>query len=321
MNPIRNPQSAIRIAVLMGGPSREREISLRSGKAVSQALQSKGYQVFEVTEMDPLVEQLRALKVNAVFIALHGQFGEDGTVQKILEEAGIPYTGSGPQASFWAMHKELAKEKFEEADLLTPPWICADFKNVEVLKRQLNGIGFPLVLKPSAEGSSIGLEIVKTMAHFSLAFERVRSLTQKILVEKFIRGRELTVGILEDQALPVLEIKTDRPFYDYEAKYTPGHTTYEVPAQLPQKIFKNIQDIAWKAHQALGCRDLSRVDILLDESETAWILEVNTIPGFTERSLLPKSALAKGISFENLCEKILERALCSNGSFPKKDRT
>lgn len=304
----------MKIAVLMGGPSREREISLRSGKAVSRALQAKGYDVAEITEMDHLEDVLEAKGIQAVFIALHGKFGEDGSVQKILENSHIPYTGSNPRASFLALHKELAKEEFLKAGLSTPAWIYGAFKDVRDLRKVLGPLSFPFVLKPSTEGSSIGLEMVLSMDQLSSAFERISKISNEILIEQFIAGDELTVGILGDEALPVIRIKTDRSFYDFEAKYSPGHTQYEVPARLPKEIFQKVQEAALKAYRALGCRDLSRVDFMLDAQGRPWILEVNTIPGFTETSLLPKAAKAVGISFEDLCDRILKMVLRRMGS-------
>ncbi len=293
----------------MGGPSREREISLRSGKAISQALQSKNYEVVEITEMDDLESQLKSLNIQAAFIALHGKFGEDGSVQKILEAHHIPYTGSDPKASFLALHKELAKKEFKKAGLATPAWACGCFKDLEHLKKEIKNIPFPLVLKPTTEGSSIGLEIVPNQTLLSDAFARILKVTDEILIESYIEGDELTVGILGEEVLPVLRIKTDRSFYDFEAKYSPGHTQYEVPAQIPPKEFLKAQEIALRAYQSLGCRDLARVDLLLDKQGTSWVLEVNTIPGFTQTSLLPKAAGAIGISFEDLCDRILKMAL------------
>lgn len=299
----------MKIAVLMGGPSREREVSLRSGKAISLALQAKGYQVIEITDMDDLPGRLKADSINAVFIALHGRFGEDGTVQGILEEAGWVYTGSDSKASYTALHKDLAKAEFRRAGLMTPEWFSGCFNKCIELEKKLKGMPFPIVLKPIDEGSSIGLEILRSKDNLPQAFERILRFSSHILVEQFIEGRELTVGVLGEQPLPIVEIKTDRSFYDYEAKYTPGHTQYEVPAQLPADIYSQIQTIGLKAHQALKCRDLSRVDILLDRNNTPWVLEVNTIPGFTQTSLLPKAARAAGISFEDLCERIIQMAI------------
>jgi D-alanine-D-alanine ligase len=275
-------KSEIKVAVLMGGPSREREISLRSGKAISQGLRSLGYRVLEITEMENLAEQLLKERVQAAFIALHGRFGEDGTVQKILEDAKITYTGSGPEASFIAMNKNLAKEKFEKAGLKTPRWASGFFENFEKLKLSTDSMRFPIVMKPVDEGSSIGLEIVKVPSDLIEAYGRIRSVSQNILIEEFIQGRELTVGILGEKPLPVVEIRTDRNFYDFVAKYTPGHTEYIVPAELSEAQKKSVQETGLKAYQVLGCRDFSRVDILLD---------------------------AQGISFEVLCGEILSMAL------------
>jgi D-alanine-D-alanine ligase len=305
----KNESSELRVAVLMGGPSREREISLRSGKAVSEALKRKGYPVIEFTEMDHLAHDLEESKINVAFIALHGRFGEDGGVQQVLEDCKIPYTGSDPKASYLAMHKDLAKQEFEKAGLMTAPWCSGAFESLEKIETASKNIGFPVVLKPVAEGSSIGLEIVEKLEDLSNAFDRIQKISNQILIEKFVEGAELTVGILGEVPLPVVQVKTERAFYDYDAKYSPGHTEYEVPAQLSSQIAEKVQEIGLKAHRSLGCRDMSRVDILLDRDRIPWVLEVNTIPGFTERSLLPKAAFARGILFEDLCEKILIMAL------------
>jgi D-alanine-D-alanine ligase len=259
--------------------------------------------------MDRIIEQLEASKIDVVFVALHGRFGEDGQIQQILEEAHIPYTGCDPKASYLAMHKDLAKEAFTRAGLMTPAWCSGTFECLEELKKVSVPMGFPIVLKPVAEGSSIGLEIVKNSSDLAGAFDRIKKFSSQILAEKFINGRELTVGILGETPLPIVQIKTNRSFYDYEAKYLTGQTEYEVPALLPSDITRKVQEVGLKAHRALECRDLSRVDILLDHEEIPWILEVNTIPGFTERSLLPKAALSHGIKFEDLCENILYMAL------------
>ncbi|MBI1883818.1 MAG: D-alanine--D-alanine ligase [Chlamydiae bacterium] len=306
---MENKKEKIRVAVLMGGSSREREISLKSGQAVSRALKAKGFDVCEILEMEDLSTRLLNANIDVAFIALHGRFGEDGQVQKILESVHIPYTGCGPEASFLALHKNLSKKVFDRSGISTPAWVSGSFENLNSLESQILKLEFPLVLKPVDEGSSIGLEIVQDLGHLPQAFERIRQVTQEILVEKFIQGDELTVGILNEVVLPIIRIKTDRSFYDFEAKYSTGHTEYEVPAQIPSAIFKKVQDLALKAHRALGCRDLSRVDILLDLENQPWVLEINTIPGFTEKSLLPKAAQAVGLSFEDLCEKILEMAL------------
>jgi len=305
-------KSEIKVAVLMGGPSREREISLRSGQAVSQALRKLGYDVLEITEMENLAARLLKERVQTAFIALHGRFGEDGTVQKILEDVKIPYTGCGPEASFVAMNKNLAKEKFEKAGLKTPQWVTGYFETFEKLKHSVGQMRFPIVLKPVDEGSSIGLEIIKDSSVLMAAYERIANVSKNILIEEFIQARELTVGILGERPLPVVEIRTGRNFYDFVAKYTPGHTEYIVPADLSESQKKSVQETGLKAHEALGCRDLSRVDILMDLQGVLWVLEVNTIPGFTERSLLPKAAWAAGISFESLCDQILVMALKRN---------
>ena len=299
----------VRVAVLMGGPSSEREISLKSGRSVSLALGSKGYSVVEIDPDQDLKKKITEAHVHAAFIALHGRFGEDGTVQKMLDTWNIPYTGSSPEASFLALRKDLAKTEFDRLNILTPRWSRGPFGRFDNLRDAVEKLGFPVVLKPVDEGSSIGLEMVRSQSELRSAFERICIHSADFIAEQYIQGRELTVGILDGQTLPIVEIKTTRPFYDFSAKYSAGYTEYEVPAVMDSKSSQKIQEYAFRAHCILGCRDFSRVDILLDSDQHPWVLEVNTIPGFTERSLLPKAAAAIGISFQDLCERILKMCL------------
>ncbi len=280
----------------MGGLSSEREISLASGKAVANGLKVAGYQVLwiDLTTHDVEVPD----DVDVAFIALHGAFGEDGSIQKILEKKKIHYTGSGPEASLQAFDKCLSKAVFVKHQISTPPYqiLQADYP--------LN-LALPVLIKPPLQGSSIGIEHVFKEEEWAPAFKRALKYNQPLLVERFIPGRELTVGIAGEQILPVLEIRAPKGNYNYHAKYSKGITEYLVPAPLPHELSKTCQDLAMKAFKTLGCSGVGRVDFRMNEEGTLFVLEVNTIPGFTETSLLPKSALAAGIPFPDLCEKIL----------------
>jgi len=295
-----------KIAVLAGGLSNEREISLKSGRAVYNALKKRNQDAVLVDPGDDTRGILRRVGPDIVFLALHGRFGEDGTVQSILEEARIPYTGSGVWASGLALDKIASRELFLKNGLKVPSY--------KVIKTN-TGIGetcrefeTPFVIKPRREGSSIGLSIVSDRAHINTALDMALGYGETAIAEEYIHGRELTVGILEERALPVVEIVTEGNVYDFNAKYLDGGTMYIVPAVLHDNDFKRAQGLALKAHRILGCRDFSRVDMRMDHNGNIYILEVNTIPGMTERSLLPKAAMARGVDFEDLCMKLVNLA-------------
>lgn len=298
-----------KIGVILGGPSAEREISIRSGKAIANALRDRGHIVVEIGEDGPIEDGILVSGIDLAFIALHGRYGEDGTIQKFLEDTGIPYTGSGPLASKRALDKGIAKSIFLEKNIPTPEYLIFDSDDRRAAKKIKDGLSFPVVIKPVDEGSSIGLSIVKEEAQLKDAIITASKYNKRILVERYIPGEELTVGILGSAPLAVVNIVPKKGHYSYTAKYTPGMTDYIVPARLPPRIYRRVQLIGWYAHNALGCRDFSRVDMRLDPSGKPWVLEVNTIPGFTQTSLLPKCANAVGIGFGELCEKILEMAL------------
>ncbi|MCM8796959.1 MAG: D-alanine--D-alanine ligase [Candidatus Omnitrophica bacterium] len=307
-----------RIGVLMGGPSSEREISLKSGKAVQEALRGVGINVVGIDiKTDNVKENMRLIQyygINCAFIALHGKFGEDGTIQKILEDLEIPYTGSGVEASKLAMDKIASLRLFEEAGLAVPAY--------EILEKNSNwsfsgNIKFPLVVKPATHGSSIGLSIIDKNSALAEALNLAFSFDDRVIIQEYIRGREMTVGILDGQALPVIEIVPKKRFFDYEAKYQSGMTEYIVPARLEDSIAKKIQESAINAHRLLGCSGCSRADIILNELNIPFILEVNTIPGLTATSLLPKAAKAVGIEFVQLCLKLIALAYEKNKSKPK----
>lgn len=301
-----------RIGVLMGGPSAEREVSLNTGKAIVAALEEKGYQVAGI-DLDParFVEQLRENRIDIVFNALHGLFGEDGKLQGALEMLGVPYTGSGVLASAMAMDKAISKRLFMTADIPTPRYLLlqrSDGAGEEILQSILAEFEPPFVVKPSTQGSTIGLTIVQQEEELLTALEKAFSYDPAVLVEEFIDGSELTVGILggkKPQALPIVEIVPYSGIYDYHAKYTKGATEYFVPARIDEETAKRTQEVALAAFDLLGCSGVARVDVRLDPSNHPYVLEVNTIPGMTATSLVPKAAAAAGVSFPELCERIL----------------
>jgi D-alanine-D-alanine ligase len=295
----------LKIAVLMGGPSTERAVSLRSGAAVVNALTATGAKVVPIDV--PETKFVTPRDVDVVFIALHGTFGEDGTLQRMLEDSGIAYTGSGPEASACAFDKIAAKAKFIEAGVPTPK--CEVFDRARCDLTRLAKLGFPLVVKPARQGSSVGVSIVQEEADLEEACQIAWKYDHHLLAEQFIAGRELTVGIFDRRALPVIEIRPKHDFFTYEAKYTQGQTDYLVPAPLDHSIEARVKAVALRAHDCLGCRDFSRVDLILNGKNQAFVLEVNTIPGFTETSLVPKAAQAAGIDFRDLCAQLVQMAL------------
>ncbi len=291
------------ITVLSGGPSDEREVSLASGQAVSEALRARGHRV---TLRDIGPEDLSALDIPAdmVFIALHGAFGEDGTIQRILEERGIVFCGSGATASALAMNKVAAKLRLLEHDLPTPTFDVATAARIHhVVSRWRT----PAVVKPVSSGSSVDTHIVRHAGGLRQAVEQVVGRHGEALVEEYIEGPELTVGILGRTALPVCQICTKREFYDYQAKYIDDDTKYLFDVDLPARLLESVQAMSVEAVAALGCRDLARVDWMVDQvTHQPTILEINTIPGFTNHSLVPKAAARIGLSFEDLCQQIVD---------------
>jgi D-alanine-D-alanine ligase len=298
-----------RIAVLMGGPSSERDISLSSGKAVYQALKGLGLDVVAIDiKTDSAAENINLIKshrISCAFLALHGRFGEDGSIQTILEVLKIPYTGSGVKASKLAMDKIASRRIFEKGGLKVPKYSW-----IEKSKRpkNYNHLNFPLVIKPATHGSSIGLSIVDKEANLEKAMELAFTYDERIIIEEYVKGRELTVGILDETALPVIEIIPKKAFFDFEAKYQPGLTEYVVPAKLKVNIAQKVKTAGLSAHKLLGCFGCSRADIILNEDNLPVVLEVNTIPGLTSTSLLPKAAKTIGIEFPQLCLKLIELA-------------
>lgn len=293
-----------KVGVLAGGPSNEREISLRSGRAVYTALVSEGLDAIFLDVRDDIYDIIKKNNIDIAFIALHGRFGEDGTVQRILEEAGIPYTGSGVEASRLALDKIAAKEVFIKAGIPVPRYIA--LKKGRFAIDDVCAFGFPMVVKPQLEGSSIGLSVVKGSGSLEAAIDKAFEYGDEIIAEEYIDGRELTVGVLDERPLAVIEIVTKNKVYDYNAKYDDPETRYIVPAPIEAESFKKAQELGARAHTALGCRSFSRTDMMMDKDGNIYVLEVNTIPGMTERSLLPKAAQADGVSFNSLCLKLIE---------------
>jgi D-alanine-D-alanine ligase len=291
-----------KIAVLMGGPGSERDVSLATGRGVSEALRSLGAEVVDVDVHD---EHFALPKdVDLAFITIHGTFGEDGQLQQILEERGVPYTGDGVEPSRAAFDKILSKEKFREHNVVTPEW-----EVIEVGQRPT--ISVPLVVKPARQGSTVGVVIVKNANELDSAMAEAGKYDQKLLIEKFVSGRELTIGVLGDQALPILEIIPKGGFYDFNNKYPflnpqgGGGAEHVCPAKIDPKKTKQIQEQALYAFRALGLVVYGRVDVLLPDSGEPFVLEVNTIPGMTKASLLPEAAAAAGINYVDLCARII----------------
>ncbi|MCX6349036.1 MAG: D-alanine--D-alanine ligase [Candidatus Aureabacteria bacterium] len=297
------------VGVLMGGPSAEREISLKSGRAVTAALRSRGVRVLEIGEKEEVAAGIESSGIDLAFIALHGRFGEDGQVQSLLEARGIPYTGSGVEASRLALHKVLSRRRFEAAGLAVPPY------RVIGPGEEIGVAPFPgsVVVKPSSEGSSIGLSIVGGGEEYRRACAAARRYDREIIAEKYLPGQELTVGVLEERALPVIKIVPRKLFFDFEAKYTRGMTDFILPAPLPPDRYREVQEAGLRAHRALGCYAYSRADIILGEDGVPYVLEVNTIPGFTATSLFPRAAAAAGVEFPDLCLKLMALALLRCG--------
>lgn len=296
-----------KIAVLMGGLSAEREVSLKSGTAVHQALLGQGYQVLAVDMGRDLAAVLLDENIQAVFIALHGRYGEDGCVQGLLELMNIPYTGSGVLASALAMHKLYSKQTFTASGILTAPF--RHFRRGEPVRLNDLPFGLPIVVKPVQEGSSVGVSIVKRETELAEALELAFRYDEEILVEQFIKGQEVQVGILDDQPIGAIEIVPKNEFYDYEAKYTDGMAEHIFPARLAADLYKKAQAIGLAAHRALGCKGYSRVDLLVTTDGDCYVLEVNTLPGMTALSLFPEiAAKGAGLPFEALVARIIESA-------------
>ena len=290
----------MKIGVLYGGWSSEREVSIRSGKKVASALKNRGYEVIEIDVDRNIAFVLSSEKIDIAYVMLHGKPGEDGTIQGLLETMDIPYTGSGILASSLAINKVIAKKVFQFSGIQTP-----EFKYP--IKDNEIPLEFPYLIKPVSEGSSVGMSIVREKAQHEKAVS-IANEYGDCFAEKYINGKEITIGILGDLALPILELVPKKEFYDYEAKYTKGMTEFIIPARLSEDVSKMSKNLALKAHRALGCRDFSRVDFVVDDNNI-YVLEVNTIPGMTDLSDVPAEAKAMGIEYDELVERILRLAL------------
>jgi len=295
-----------KVAVLLGGKSAEREVSLKSGGMILKALQSRGVGAHAFDPAERGLEALVDERFERAFIALHGRFGEDGTVQGILEWLGIPYTGSGVLASALAMDKVRTKRIWHSEGLPTPPYelLDANSKFKAIAKR----LGLPLMVKPASEGSSIGMSKVRAAGKLETAYQLAAKYDRVVIGEKFVDGPELTVGILGEQVLPIIKLETPRDFYDYDAKYIAEDTRYLIPCGLSEKKEKEVQTLCMKAFRTLGCEGWGRVDLMLDRRGRPYLLEVNTVPGMTDHSLVPMAARAAGLSYPDLCLRILELA-------------
>jgi D-alanine-D-alanine ligase len=326
----------------MGGNSSEREISLRTGRGIAQALRNRGHDVVAVDAANgrllPAGEEERAAlpssaleptgeavlarpetlgNAEVVFVALHGAAGENGTLQALLDLTGRPYTGSGLLASALAMNKAMSKRVFEREQIPTPRWLLLEtdgllaslLRTGGALPPQFQRLGMPLVVKPNEEGSSVGLTVVQKPEELRPAIQLAERFGNEILIEEFIGGRELSVAILGDQALPIVEIRPKSGLYDYESKYTAGRSEYTCPADLPEELAREVSELSRRAARVLGCRGASRVDFRLNEKLQPFCLEVNTIPGMTPTSLVPMAAKAIGMTYDQLVERMLQLAV------------
>ncbi|MCX7871955.1 MAG: D-alanine--D-alanine ligase [Verrucomicrobiae bacterium] len=295
------------ITVLYGGKSAEREISIKSGMAVARALRSIGYTVLEVDPVDD--DWVIPSGTDVVFLALHGTFGEDGTIQQKLEELGVSYTGCGPEASRIGFDKAETKKRCIENSIPTARFMTVS----SVDSPPPCGFNYPLVIKPVRQGSSVGLQIVEKPSDWQSALIKSFEFDCAVIVEEFVMGREVTVPVLGDEAFPIVEIRPKSGRYDYSSKYTVGATEYICPAEFDAETTKRIQNIALQTFKAIGGRDYARVDIIVRNDGVPVVLEINTLPGMTETSLFPKSAAAKGISYPRLCEMMVEFAMRRTG--------
>lgn len=308
-----------KIGVLMGGASSEREVSLRSGSAVFKALKKLGYNAAAIDAGPNICEALKKEKIDIAFLVLHGGWGEDGSIQGLLEVMGIPYTGSDVISSAVAMNKVASKKIFLYHKIPVPPFkavtsnelpVTSENKDSLLVTRHLSlDFEMPWVVKPVSEGSSVGVSIVKDKGQIESALKAGFSCGSDVIIEKYIEGREIHIGILNDRALGGVEVKTSLEFYSYEAKYTAGLTEYILPPQIDEAVYMKAKDIALSANRALGCSGATRVDLRIDKGGNPYVLEVNTIPGMTETSLLPKIAKEAGLDFTALAEEILKHAI------------
>ena len=312
---------SLRVVVLAGGDSPEREVSLRSGAAVAEALIAAGH---HVTLLDPAqtpLAEVAAGAFDACFVALHGGAGEDGRVQEALEHGGIPYTGSGPEACRWAMSKSESKQRFCESGVPTPNYVVFNTGDaIAEIAERVQRLGYPLIVKPDGQGSSLGVGVAETADALPRCIEQASAYDETCLIEPMIVGREFTVAVLEDRALPTLEIVAPESVFSYEAKYQSARTEYCFDFELCDRLRAEIPQIALAAARALGTRSLARVDLMVDHDSRAWVLEVNTIPGMTARSLAPQAALRAGLDMPALCDRMVRACLRNFKKSSRKGR-
>jgi D-alanine-D-alanine ligase len=302
-----------RVGVLLGGMSSEREVSLKTGEASAAALERLGHEVVRIYVDADVDQVLRQAHIDVAFLALHGKYGEDGCMQGLLEILGIPYTGSGVLASALAMDKLRSKEVFRLHNIATPPYYSLGAEDVDRIKALHGSFGYPAVVKPRREGSSVGVSIVRDVEGLVDAVHEALRFDDDVLVERFIKGREVCVGLLDGRVLGAIEIAPQREFYDYQAKYTAGTTEYHFPARLSPTRYRCVLTLAEKANRALDCTGPSRVDLLVTEGDNEYVLEVNSLPGMTQTSLLPKIAAGAGYTYDKLVEAILAGARLHSG--------
>lgn len=300
-------QKSLRIGVLMGGSSAEREISLKTGCSICEALKRRGYTVIPIEADASLPHQIRAKKISVAFLALHGPGGEDGTVQGMLEVMKMPYTGSGVSASAVCMDKGLTRVVLQAAKVPVPPGMTLYDNMIPV--RPPATLGLPVVVKPCAQGSTFGVSIVRKPSQWKKALQEAYRYGEQVVVEKYIPGREVAVGVFGNEVLPGVEIIVPGGFYDFTAKYGKASTRYLCPAPLSPKLENALREYSLRAYQALGCRGAARVDFRIHTNGRPYILELNTIPGMTERSLLPMAAAQIGWGYDDLVERMLQDAL------------
>jgi D-alanine-D-alanine ligase len=308
----------MKIGVLIGVKSTEKEIAMKTAKNIISALKVKGYEFCEIPIDENIVENIKREKIDVAIISAHGLYGEDGTIQGLLELLGIPYVGSGVLASALALNKVMAKKIFLFHKIPTPKWIeiskkDMETKDLEKILENIKELKKPWIVKPSNQGSTIGLSVANNKDELIKALEFAFKFDQYILIEEFIKGKEITASIYDVEntiCLPLIEIIPKTGFYDYQTKYTPGLSEHIIPARLSEETYKKAQELGVLAHQALGCRHLSRVDMIVEEdTQNIYVLEVNTIPGMTETSLYPESAKAFGIEFPDLIDSFIKSAL------------
>lgn len=310
-------ESKPRTAILMGGRSLEREVSLRSGRRVSTALKSRGYEVIEIDVDQSLIDNLKNVDPDIVYIALHGKYGEDGSIQEVLEIMGIPYTGPGVYSNILGIDKVMTKHVLRQENIATAKFHALSagaFKDMgasSTLPAIISEFGMPLVVKPSAQGSALGLKIVEKKEDLATALLAALSYDDKVLIEEYVEGTEISVSVIGNDdpvALPIVEIIPHKDWFDFEARYTMGMSDYYVPARLNEQITESVKATALQIYRLFKCKGLSRIDMIV-KNDTPYVLELNTSPGLTETSLLPMAAKASGLEFEDLVEKIIEFGL------------